>query len=601
MTRCHLCLALSLLLLAASPLHALDFKQGEFEGALTNKLSMGASWRTQSRDPDLVSLANGGQAFSSNGDDGNLAFDSGDVVAAALKLTSDLSLRWKDYGLFLRGSGLVNPVILHKDDIFNIGDYGAGKEADATLADFNAKTDAVRDQVGKRYDVLDAYVSGTFAIGPRTLVAKVGRQSLNWGESTLVLHGLNSIQAFDINRLRVPGFELEELARPAGMAWVSMDISEGISADAFYQFEWRKTVIDASGTFFSTNDFAGPAGTQANLGFGRVNENSPAFTTCTDASNCVPLGSTVPRGRDVDADDGGQYGGVLHFLVAPLNDMDLAFYAANYHSRLPLFSGTSRSGGGLTPADTSNYFVEYPEDIGLFGVSFNTTVPFDLALQGEYSLKVDQPLQVDDVELLLAGLGAAGQISPVPGATLGNQVIRGFRRFEVSQWDLSATRIFSPTVAFDQLSLLVEFGAVLVHDLPEPETLAFEAPATYTLNPGTAAQNPGTAAGLPITPYGDYATEFSWGYRVLSRFTYNNVFNLFNLEPTLIWQHDLEGTTPTPITNFIEDRQQLTALLGATYLSDWGFGLGYTTYFGAGRRNLLNDRDFAEINLKYSF
>jgi hypothetical protein len=416
-----------------------------------------------------------------------------------------------------------------------------------------------------------------------------------------VLNGLNSLQALDANRLRVPGFEFEELSRPAAMAWASMNLIEGLSADVFYQLEWRPTLIDVSGTYWSTNDFAGLAGTQANLGFGRVNENSPPFTPCTDGSNCVPLGSTVPRGGDVTPGNSGQFGGALHVLVPFLNNMDLAFYAARYHSRLPLFSGTSRSGGGLTPADTANYFVEYPKNIGLYGLSFNTTIPFDLALQGEYSLKADQPLQIDDVELLLAGLGAAGQISPAPGATLGNQYIRGFRRFKVSQVDLSVTKIIGPHMGFDQLSLLTEAGAVLVHGMPAPETLAFEAPATYTLNEGTAAQNPGSAAGLPITPYDDYATDFSWGYRVAARFTYNNVFNLVNLEPTLVWLHDVGGTTPTPIVNFVHGRKQVTAQLGINYLSNWTLNLGYTTYLGAAQRNLLNDRDFAELNLKYSF
>ena len=266
-----------------------------------------------------------------------------------------------------------------------------------------------------------------------------------------------------------------------------------------------------------------------------------------------------------------------------------------------MFSGTSRSGGGLTPADTANYFVEYPEDIQLYGLSFNTTIPLELALQGEYSLKVDQPLQIDDVELLLAGLGAAGQISPVPGATLGNQYVQGYRRLNVSQFDVSVTKIVGPQAAFDQLTLLVEAGGAFVHDMPSPEVLAFEAPATYTLNAGTAAQNPATAAGLPVVPYADYATRSSWGYRAAARFSYNNVFNLVNVEPTLAYFHDVMGTTPTPIVNFVEGRKQVTAALGVNYLSNWTAGLGYTMYFGGDERNLMNDRDYVDLNLKYSF
>ena len=41
---------------------------------------------------------------------------------------------------------------------------------------------------------------------------------------------------------------------------------------------------------------------------------------------------------------------------------------------------------------TGNYFIEYPEDIQLYGVSFNTQLGTSgWALQGEYSLRQDVP------------------------------------------------------------------------------------------------------------------------------------------------------------------------------------------------------------------
>jgi hypothetical protein len=172
----------------------------------------------------------------------------------------------------------------------------------------------------------------------------------------------------------------------------------------------------------------------------------------------VFFGSTVPRGDTIEAEDGGQYGGKMSFYVAALNDMDLAVYAANYHSRLPVLSGTSRS-GATAPASTATYFVEYPEDIQLYGLSFNTTVPWlDVALQGEYSLKRGQPLQIDDVELLLAGLGAPGQILGTFAGAQFNQTVQGWRRFDIDQVDISVTKILGPLawMGYDQLSMFVE-------------------------------------------------------------------------------------------------------------------------------------------------
>ena len=594
---------------AATGAQAVEFDLWSADAALNTKLSTGAAWRVENRDKSLIGIANGGTAFSTNGDDGNLAWNRGDMVSMATKITSDLSVSKGDYGLFVRGYALWNAA-LQTTDLFDEADYGAGKEF--PVSEMNAKQDDVKDKVGSDLNLLDAYVFGRFTLMDRTLLVKVGRQVLNWGESVFVQNGLNALITADVNHLRVPGWEIEEVQQPVGMALVSLDLIENVGIEGFYQFEWQHSTIDAAGTFWSTNDFAGIGGTQANIGFGRAGENSPGTTLCeapppppgASQTFCVPDGSTVPRGADVDASDSGQYGGKLSLYVPFLNDMDLAFYGANYHSRLPVLSGTSRSGPTGTPIDTSNYFVEYPEDIQLYGMSFNTTIPWlDVALQGEYSLKVGQPLQLDDVELLLAGLGAAGQISPVPGATLGQQYLRGWRRKDVEQIDISLTKVFGPLemLGYDQFSLFIESGFVNVKDMEKPEVLAYDAPATYTMNAGTAALNPAAAAGLPIVPYSAYATDTSWGYKVATRATYNNVFGVLTVEPTVVFQHDVDGTTPSPIVNFVEDRKQLNFILGMNYLQAWNFDVGYTSYFGAGNRNVINDRDFVDVSIKYSF
>jgi hypothetical protein len=586
-----------------------DTLKGGIDLTLQSKLSVGASMRVQSRDDGLVGIGNGGTAFSTNGDDGNLAFDRGDVVSAAAKLTSDMTLTKGNWGAFFRGSYVFNNR-LHNYDFYDINDYGPGKEA--PISEYDAKNRRLQNYLGNDADLLDAYLFGTFDVAGRALAFKLGRQVINWGESTFVLHGINSILTFDQNQLRVPGFELDEVLVPTENLWLSMNLLSNLSMEAFYQLNWRHTEIDASGSYWGTNDFAGIGGNRANLGLGRVNENSPAGTLCEPPNagpSCVSIGSTVPRAGDQDAKDSGQWGVKLSTLVSALNDMDLSLYAMNFHSRLPLFSGTSRS-SAVAPASTSNYFVEFPEDIQLYGVSFNSTLG-DWSVQGEYSYKVDQPLQIDDIELLLTGLGAPSQIMPIAGASLGGQYLRGWRRYDVSQADLGFTKLFSPNsfLGYDQILLVGEAGMSYVHGMPAPEELAFEAPATYTPNANTLLANgPNPAvAGVPATPFSRYATPFSWGYKLIARMTYNNVFNLITVEPTLRFDHDVEGTTPTPITNFVEDRKSITAGVNFVYLQSWQAEIYYTNYFGAtksgglGDRNLLGDRDFIEMALKYSF
>jgi hypothetical protein len=592
-------------MLIAGSAGAIEFDMGGTAVTMSNKLSLGATMRMDDPDPELIGIGNGGLAFSTNGDDGNLAWEKGDMVAQTLKFTTDVSMNWGDYGLFVRGSGIYN-MAMEDADLFDPADYQPNAQKEQPLSELNAREKAIKDHAGTDFDLLDAYIYGRWEVFDRSLLIKAGRQVLNWGESVFVQHGLNALISADVNQLRVPGWEIEEVQTPVGMAVISFDILENVGFEGFYQYEWQETIIDVPGSFLSTNDFAGIGGTQANIGFGRVGENSDGTTVCTSpipSLFCVPFGSTVPRGPTIKPDDAGQYGMKLSFYVPFLNDMDLSFYSANYHSRLPVLSGTSRTGATST-SDTATYFVEYPEDIQLYGMSFNTTIQWlDVAVQGEYSLKVGQPLQLDDVELLLAGLGAAGQISPFPGATLGNQYLQGWRRFDVDQVDISITKILGPLawMGYDQLSLFVEAGFVNVRDLPSATVLAFDAPGTYTLNAGTAALNPVTALALPVVPYEDYATQYSWGYKVAGRFTYNNVFNVLTVEPTVLFQSDQRGITPTPIVNFVEGRQQINLILATTYLQKWNFDLGYAMYSGGGYQNLVSDRDYLDFSVKYSF
>lgn len=58
-------------------------------------------------------------------------------------------------------------------------------------------------------------------------------------------------------------------------------------------------------------------------------------------------------------------------------------------------------------AKTAGYFTEFPEDIQMFGVSFNTQLQKSgIALQGEISYRNDVPLQYDDVEAPVRGADA---------------------------------------------------------------------------------------------------------------------------------------------------------------------------------------------------
>lgn len=591
-----------LAMLAASQSHALSYRQGDLSISLQNRISAGLAVRTRNPNPEFIGIANGGEAFSTNTDDANKNFDSsGDVVSAPVKLLTDFSASYGDYRMFVR-TGLGFDGVLFRRNNFDPANYGPGMEAD--FDELEEKNRAITSEVGRYAEFLDAYIAGSHFLANRNVSWRVGRQIINWGESTFIQNGLNAIIAANANRAGVPGAELEEIFIPAAKVWASMDLIRDVSIEGWYQLQWEPTLPFLAGTFFSTADFISPSGTRTNIGFGRVIENSPPGTPCAappaPGVNCVPFGSSIPRDADRNASNSGQFGGALRTFVPVFGGTDLAVYGTRYHSRLPIVSGISRT-DGTANTQTSAYLLEYPEDIQMYGMSFSMAGPFGTSVQGEYSFKVDQPLQIDDVEILLAGLGApGGQLAPnfpLP-TTLGNQYIRGFNRHNVHQVIGAFTKLFDPDVmpGSDALVLLFEAGYNRVNGFPDEAELRYEAPGTPL--PG----DPAVAAGQGLPAFeGSFATRSSWGYKMVLAATYNNVFGQYTVIPSIRFDHDVNGITPLPLGNFVQGRRQVQFGMGMEYLARWRFDLGYTMFTGGGGQNLLRDRDFVQMAVRYSF
>ena len=145
--------------------------------------------------------------------------------------------------------------------------------------------------------------------------------------------------------------------------------------------------------------------------------------------------------------------------------------------------------------------------------------------------------------------------------------------------------------------LLAEAGFTQVQSMEDKSVLRYDGPATYT-----SGTHKFTVEGIqPETQVGGFADPFSWGYRAVMRATYSNALGPVSLMPRIAFAHDVNGTTPGPIGNFVEGRKTVTLSLGASYLVSWRAELSYTNFFGAGRHNLLGDRDFVSLTASYSF
>jgi hypothetical protein len=71
--------------------------------------------------------------------------------------------------------------------------------------------------------------------------------------------------------------------------------------------------------------------------------------------------------------------------------------------------------------------------------------------------------------------------------------------------------------------------------------------------------------------------------------------------PTISFSHDVAGTTPSPITNFLEDRKSIGLTAEFIYQNMYSVKIGYTDFFGAEPYNQLADRDSYTLSASVSF
>ena len=520
------------LVLAMGPAHAITFEWGDsLNGTLNTMMTAGAGVRMQDRSHDLVGKGNlnpaacGGNAQSCQGvfrdqthpaatlaaapgqaflnaDDGNWNYEQYDLTQAVFKVTQDLSLTWGDYGFFgkwLYFYDFVNneftdfhPNLITAANRNRVGcddtncdnvtgfdrAYGPGEPTRRPRADGE-----VLRQVGTDLQLLDYYFYGSVGLpfsDEKQLTFKVGNQTINWGESTvLLINSLNQVNPINANNFTRVGFDLGELFVPTGMVFLSTEPFESTTIEAFYGYEWKPVEIWAPGSFFSFADlgtnnaidyasisFGGPAEDPDICGTGAPPAGTDAaFDYYNPLSGCGsptnnPLSGltntalTIRRVRDNEPKNTGQFGVSMKYFADWLNNgTEIGLYFMNYHSKLPFVSfystvascaraegntqgmdattgaelvsycndadtaaptdlpvvsstadGARAATRNAVPIDTVRYQVEYPENLQLYGMSFNTTVG-DFSIQGEFAFRPDSPLQVDLQDLTFHALG----------------------------------------------------------------------------------------------------------------------------------------------------------------------------------------------------
>ena len=608
--------------LNASSTVAVEYSSGGVYGSIDTTVSHGILYRIENPDPELLANA--------NGNDGNHNYPRG-IVSNTSKFTTDFSLETdtNEFSAFARVTGFY--------------DFENSKSDRAR----SPLSDPAKSIAGSDIQLLDLYGTWALDVGGVPADLRLGRFVLNWGESTYIQNSINVINPVDLSKLRLPGSELREGLLPVAMASVTMYPSDSLSVEGFVQLDWERINLDPVGTYFSTNDALGagaettyvslPGMTVTDQGLNAQSKYGIESPVVRNAIN-QDLGAaghalvdfpdadfmTLRRGADERPGSKGQYGLAVRLFAESLNDTEFGVYFVRYHNRLPIFSVKTGSraalAAGLTAARTvgadgsatrttlaaygladritgistvlavdrytenSRYFLEYPKDQSLFGLSFNTQLgSTGWALQGEMSYRPDAPLHRATRSVIKDGLFPITHslTNPAYAATYEPYVVRGYIERSVSQVQATATRSFGRILGSDGMTFAAELGVLHIHDMPDPSETPIESPAA-----GNSQDHQDADAN-------------SFGYRLATQLNYNGAIGAVNLQPYAQYQHDFRGNSPTPIGPFVEGRKGLTLGAKANYLSRWEFDAGVSYLWG--ETNSSRDRDFFYSSIKYSF
>jgi hypothetical protein len=668
----------------------LNWKLGDLEFLLSGQLAVGAAWRMDKPNLDLLGKLNvpgqqdlcpdgcmstsgdlepnqrlvdaRGSFSGANGDNGNLNYQQYDLVAAVARISPELIVDWGSVLFKFNGIGYFDPVNTGFEETHTDTHYQPAR---------TPRPQHIEEDYARGYKLREAFVAFELPVSDTPWTLSVGSQVIRWGESNLTLaNTLNEVSPPDATVARAPGFTVSEAFQPIPAITLAGNLGGAWSFEALYQLRWVGVQPDPVGSFFSTNDLIG-GGRYLMTGLGQYSEDPdrqyvPAGTTALLSSATrtiygLPEAVGEPR-------DSGQFGLQLKYFASDFNDgTEFGFYYLHYHSRLPHLSvyaaqesctrqavtndfaavllacqgfNSPANPVGLEPlpTDTEQPFVEYPEDIDLFGLSFNTNLG-DWSFFGEYAYRPNMPLQVHGTDVLFASIapGLPEEDIAIPASFGGTALvtmpghrrlapdflslyrglpeygpgekIEGYERFAVGQLALGGIRSFGPgnPLGADQILLVLEAGLTHIVDLPPLSSLQLEGHGDRThYSPGAdgSGDPTGTADSLRVNPTQQttgFATELSAGYRLICRVSYNQVLGDYALHPTLGFFHDVYGVSPATIDNYVRGRMFIVPGIDVELGRSLNLGIQYQVFTGADDLNRRSDRDNLALSLRYSF
>ncbi|HVJ54447.1 MAG TPA: DUF1302 family protein [Aliidongia sp.] len=626
--------------IAIQPALAFDFTIGDgWTGNLDTTISAGATVRTSSQDfRHFGGPATGNPNGTETMLDGDLNFRQGDLTSQPNRITEELVIKNGETTIFVRGTAFYDTVL-----------------ATGSNADFRPLPHGSIDASGRAVRLLDAFVDQKFDMFGAPATVRIGNQVINWGESTFIQGGINTVAPIDATAAHSPGTELKDVILPIPAIDFKVSPFANVSFEAYYQFLNAHDLLDGQGTFLEANDLVSPGGRFIVEGSATT---APFLTNLNfvrppDAT----FGRIQPQGSASDAHNLSDEAGFAARLTVPqLDDAEFGAYAETYASRTPFLNFRTGSAAGLAgnqaflssilapglfpPAPsisytgTSSVSLTYPEHIHLIGGSFSFVGPDNLQFQGEVSHRFNQPIlmSLSDIELIVdePALCSSGGILGILGTTgpnsalcqgehsdpvrqaIGNapaglnSTFNPSKRFPVSQVQASVTKLWNniPGTPIGSTVLVAEAGLVYVHDFPKNAGL-FQSQGTTGASAFSFEGVPlvGTSSGLIAST--QLATQVSYGMDALATFDMPHTMPAgIDMTPSIAFSWGIGGNSPVGAGSFVAHAAQLGFNLNFSYLQNLQWGVGYVYNFQIGGNpfeNTLYDRDFLSAFVSYSF
>jgi hypothetical protein len=386
------CLVLALL--AAQPASAFEIETGNPDLRIRwdNTVKYSGAVRLDKQSPGLSRTVFGPTGVvgpnNINQDDGNNNFNRG-LVSNRFDLLSELDGTYKNVGFRISAAAWYDSVYNRSTD---------NQSSTSNHLRPGRFPDETRDLMGRKAEVLDAFVFGQIPLGERAATVRAGRHTLLWGES--LFFGANGIAGgmapLDLIKLQsVPNSTFKENALPTGKVSLQLPLSDTLTLGAYVPYEWKKSRLMPVGAYLSSSDALGPGAERINAG---------------------PTGVFV-RQPDQDARDSGQYGLQLRWNAEDI-DTQFGLYAIRYHATGPSNNITTLT--GVPPATrASTHRWVYHEGIEAYGLSFAKSID-EWGLAGEVSMRRNAPLSSSSQSVLPAiGVGVNYDNRDNPGYAVG--------------------------------------------------------------------------------------------------------------------------------------------------------------------------------------